>query len=638
MTKERIEKELQKVRQQLATLQERQKDLEEQLQMTEDAEKMKFIEKNKISLDRLILLNKVSEEEILHLLKQKEQEEQTRQTEREAVSHEKIKLSTKAVLSLGLSAVLFCMPAVGFALNGNYAVNVHAEDSKEQEAVSEEPAESTGQTEADTEQSAEGGTEESTENTTEESTENGTVSGNEVTEPVCTCEKKCSAYDYDKDCEVCAADYRDCEYKTPNVVININSPGGWYNERATVTFTVSDTAHTGNFEIAMIQAKVGQNGSWTDVTEDKKLEISENCTVYVQVTDQKGNTYERNRAMKCFDTTKPTLNAAVSDGLLSIQVHDTDSGAKAVYVNGYEFTDLTNGTLNIRLQQFDAGYEYFTISAMDNAGNMSEVYKTKNPYYKDPADESDENPAEQLPVNAEATKPGSATGTVTEHTKTDSDGNTISQTPEEQKKQAFAEADAAEAAESGDKEQSEQGKEFYTIQTASDKVFYLIIDRDGEEEMVYFLTEITENDLLNTTSDNSETLPKNSAALESAIPTTESALPNNNTDKESEPEEDTESESTEEESTEETEPEEEAGEEASPIASYIIIGILAIAFIGGAYYFKVVRRKKEDFIEDEDEDEEDTEEYENEDEEQEDSSDDDFFDDDRESDAADTTE
>lgn len=89
MTKERIEKELQKVRQQLATLQERQKDLEEQLQMAEDAEKMKFIEKNKISLDWLILLNKVSEEEILHLLKQKEQEEQTRQTEREAVSHEK---------------------------------------------------------------------------------------------------------------------------------------------------------------------------------------------------------------------------------------------------------------------------------------------------------------------------------------------------------------------------------------------------------------------------------------------------------------------------------------------------------------------------------------------------------------------
>ena len=45
--------------------------MESQLQMAEDAEKMKFIEKNKISLERLILLNKVSEEEILSLLKKK---------------------------------------------------------------------------------------------------------------------------------------------------------------------------------------------------------------------------------------------------------------------------------------------------------------------------------------------------------------------------------------------------------------------------------------------------------------------------------------------------------------------------------------------------------------------------------------
>ena len=89
MTKERIVKELSKVRKQLADLLERQKDLESQLQMAEDAEKMKFIEKNKISLEHLILLNKVSEEEILSLLRKKEQEEQqTQQTEREAESHE----------------------------------------------------------------------------------------------------------------------------------------------------------------------------------------------------------------------------------------------------------------------------------------------------------------------------------------------------------------------------------------------------------------------------------------------------------------------------------------------------------------------------------------------------------------------
>ena len=549
----------------------------------------------------------------------------------------KTKLRYRAVLSLILSAVLFCMPAAAFTMNGSNVIDARAEEETENNAE-EKPAEQ--ETESSTEESTaeeetEGGTEEDQGEQTENGTESGTVSGNDA-EPVCTCEDKCGAYEYDRNCKVCVEDYKLCAYKRPNVSISINKPDGWFNDTVAVTFRVADVAHTGNFEVAKIQAKVGQNGSWTDVTEDKKLDISENCTVYVQVTDQKGNTYEKNRAIKCFDTAKPTLNAAVSDGLLSVQVHDNDSGAKAVYVNGYEFTELTNGTLNIRLQQFDAGYEYFTIAAMDNAGNMSEVYKTKNPYYKDPADESDENPAEQLPVNAEATKPGNATATVTEHTKTDGDGNTVSQTPEEQKKQEFAKADAAEKAESGDKEkeQSEQGKEFYTIQTASDKVFYLIIDRDGEEEMVYFLTEITENDLLNATSDNSETLPKNSAALESAIPTEDSALPNNNGEKpedtEQTEEDIEETENTEDaESTEETEPEEKA-EEANPVISYILMGALATAFIGGAYYFKVVRRKKEDFIEDEDEDEEDEEELENEDDEPEDGSKDDFFEDEEE--------
>lgn len=540
------------------------------------------------------------------------------------------KLSSKAVISLVLSAVLFTMPTVAFSVNGNYAISAFAEETKETEES--KPEESTEQTPGESE--TEGSTEENTESSTDESTGDGTVSGNDKPELVCNCEDQCGAYEYDKNCPVCVTDYKLCTYKKPNVSIKIRQPDEWHNDAVSVSFSVKDTADTGNFEIAKVEAKVGQNGSWIDVTEEKKLRISENCTVYVLVTDQKGNTYEKNRAIKCFDTVKPTLNAAVSDGLLSIQVHDTDSGAKAVYVNGYEFTDLTGGTLNIRLQQFDAGYEYFTISAMDNAGNMSEVYKTKNPYYKDSADTSDGNPAEQLPESANPTKPGSATGTVTEHTKTDSNGNTTSQTsPAEQKKQAMKEAAEAESGKTESTEKSGQGKEFYTIQTATEKVFYLIIDRDGEEEMVYFLTEVTENDLLNATSDNSETLPKNSAALESAIPNGESALPNNNgeqTDTEGKETETEGAEGTEgtesTENAEETEPEPEVKEEPNPIISYVLIGGLALIVIGAAYYFKVVRKKKEDFIEDEDEDEEDNEEYENEDEESEEDTEEDFFD------------
>ena len=543
----------------------------------------------------------------------------------------KKKLSVRAAVSLLLSALLFYMPIGAFMANSGNTVDAYAEESGgasaegSTEAETEESTETEGNTETGETETESGEDEGETESgDSKEETEGGTVSGNEVPEPECTCKEKCTQYSVDKDCEVCKGDYSLCEYVNPNVKITISTPSGWHNDTTKVHISVEDVAHSGNFSIKTVQAKVAQNGSWTDITEDMYVEISENTTVYVLVTDQRGKTYEKNRYIKCFDFTKPTLNAAVSDGLLSVQAHDTDSGIKAVYVNGYEFTELTNGVLNIRLQQFDAGYQYFTISAMDNAGNMSEIYKTANPYYTDPEkeDSSEKNPAEQLPVNAQATKPSSATAQVTEHTRTDSDGNTVSENSlAEQKKQAMAEAAASEGKEeSGEKEKSETGKEFYTIQTASEKVFYLIIDRDGEEEMVYFLTEVTENDLLNVTADNSETLPKNSAALESAIPVTEGALPNNNGEQEKEEETAEEpTEDGEEETTEEPEPEpEKTGE--NPAATYIILGIVAAAAIGGGYYFKVVRKKKEEFL---DEDEE--EEYED-DEENEDSGDD-FFED-----------
>ena len=537
----------------------------------------------------------------------------------------KKKLSVRAAASLLLSALLFCMPIGALMANSGNTVDAYAEESS-----------TGGETEESTGTEGSGEAEESTETEpgdsggeSEGETEGGTVSGNEIPKPECTCKEKCIQYSYDKDCEVCKEDYTQCEYVNPNVKITISTPSGWHNDTTKVHISIEDVAHSGNFTIKTVQAKIAQNGSWTDITEDMYVEISENTTVYVLVTDQRGKTYEKNRYIKCFDFTKPTLNAAVSDGLLSVQAHDTDSGIKAVYVNGYEFAELTNGVLNIRLQQFDAGYQYFTISAMDNAGNMSEVYKTANPYYTDPEkeDSSEKNPAEQLPVNAQATKPSSATAQVTEHTKTDSDGNTVSElSPAEQKKQAMAEAAASEKKEgSGEKEKSETGKEFYTIQTASEKVFYLIIDRDGEEEMVYFLTEVTENDLLNVTANNSETLPKNSAALESAIPVTEGALPNNNGEQgtEEEPAEEP-TESGEEESTEEPEPEPEKTEE-NPMATYIILGIVAVAAIGGGYYFKVVKKKKEEFLDEDDDEEDEEEEYD--DEEEEKDSEDDFFDD-----------
>ena len=86
MTKERIEKELAKVRGQLESLQAKQKDLEEQKRMAERAEKMDIIEKHKISSEKLQLLIKFSEDEILKLLEEKENAKEMAGNEEKVIS------------------------------------------------------------------------------------------------------------------------------------------------------------------------------------------------------------------------------------------------------------------------------------------------------------------------------------------------------------------------------------------------------------------------------------------------------------------------------------------------------------------------------------------------------------------------
>lgn len=339
------------------------------------------------------------------------------------------------------------------------------------------------------------------------------------------------------------------EPAVPNVKITIKEPSGWHRKSADVKISAEDTESGGDFVIKSVKGKIGQGGSWTDITDNMSLELCENATVYVEVTDTKDRTYTKNKRITCFDLSKPTLNAAVNSGSLSIDTSDSDSGVKAVYVNGFEFTDIGEGTLVIRMQQFDTGYESFVIQAVDYAGNMSDTYRVNNPYYKKKDGSSKDN--KMLPESAEATKPSSATATVTDHVKTDGDGNTLanlfsnalsaagsvsSDSKSDEKKKALAEADRYEVAEA--ETVPGKGREFYTIEAKSGKVFYLIIDRDGDNETVHFVTDITENDLLNVTEERSETLPQNAAAIDNGEMVMESALPNNNLQAE-EPEEET---------------------------------------------------------------------------------------------------
>ena len=87
MTKsQRIEKEITKTKEQLATMQAKLKNLEEEKRMAERAEKLDIIEKHKISSEKLQLLIKFSEDEILKLLEEKENAKEMSGNEEKVIS------------------------------------------------------------------------------------------------------------------------------------------------------------------------------------------------------------------------------------------------------------------------------------------------------------------------------------------------------------------------------------------------------------------------------------------------------------------------------------------------------------------------------------------------------------------------
>lgn len=386
----------------------------------------------------------------------------------------------------------------------------------------------------------------------------------------------------------------------PDVVITITEPDGWQKEQAKAMIQVEDAAGSGSFSVAKVEARISENGSWQDVTQEREVTVTGNCSVYVRVTDQNGQTYTQSRYIECFDQTKPTLSAAAKNGVLIIRGTDEGSGVAAIYVNGNEFTELTDNTLKVRLQRADTFYQYFTLQVRDNAGNLSETYQVANPYYENPdavSNLSDGTGTEEnnnsLPVDASPTAPTSATATVTDYQSTVSDTSSGETETTETPDTEIAISDTDTGRIQGDIVSStvKGGKEFYTIRTKSGKIFYLIVDMDKTDDNVYLLTEVGENDLLNFTDSDTVTLPQNQAVMESSLP-----LEIVEQEPETEPKE--------------NEPEEGAkpAERTRNNSGTILLMVLALVGVGGGYYFlKFVRGKKESFeYDDEDEDEEET--------------------------------
>lgn len=342
-------------------------------------------------------------------------------------------------------------------------------------------------------------------------------------EATCICTNLCTEEQSNPDCPVCRKDYTSCKGVPPlqsDFSIDIVSPTGWKTKETAVEFVLTDQTGAG-FE--KVEVKIEKNGNWQDVTDSLiqkgnmyfgQVEIAENSTIYVSVTGKDEKVHEKSRYIECFDRTAPTVRAGIAGKLLRVQAEDDLSGVAAIYVDGEKFTDLVNETLDIELQELNSDVEEFAVQSVDRAGNQSRLVLVKNPNDQEPKKEQTEEKEEQKkeecvpqtekapcpeqPAVSETKPPVSSNTTVSnasnqmDYTKPSVSAAVPKQTEQREEMPLTPNGQATVL----DHATGEDGKEFFTITTADNNVFYLIVDRQREEENVYFLNAVTETDLL----------------------------------------------------------------------------------------------------------------------------------------------
>ena len=180
------------------------------------------------------------------------------------------------------------------------------------------------------------------------------------------------------------------------------------------------------------------------------------------------------------DTAPPVVKAELKDGKINIEATDEGEGIEAVYINGRQIVYSADSSKEVMLNDYATAQDsLIRVYAKDYAGNRSGTVEINNPLYR----ETEGTPASSS-VDREQAAETAAVNPMTP------DG------------QAAVLDNATE----------EEGKEFYTFETAKGNIFYLVVDRERDSDNVYFLNQVTEEDL------RSLTEPAREQAQESVIP------------------------------------------------------------------------------------------------------------------------
>ena len=323
--------------------------------------------------------------------------------------------------------------------------------------------------------------------------------------------------------------------------ITVVSPAKWQKDRATAKINIVDVNGTGWANIRIVVAT--ENGWQTVVDGDDQsagyaVELRENATIHVSITDRAGNVQAKSEAISCFDSTPPTVKAGVSGEVICIEATDSTSGVAAGYVNGHKLK-YSGTTLDANIREYADGRQQIAIYAVDLAGNVSQKVYVKNPFYG--RDDSGSNGNDSRPS---ATKKPSSGGTKTTPKPTATPMPTdVPQATMQPQTTAAPDIDAlyallaqlAGGAETGEPTEGKPfsmggnmktvdllyskatNKQFITVQTRKGETYYLVIDydkpldKDGEQYETYFLNLVDDRDLFGVVSKDEQPTPEPTA-------------------------------------------------------------------------------------------------------------------------------
>ena len=329
------------------------------------------------------------------------------------------------------------------------------------------------------------------------------------------------------------------------------------------------------------------------------------------------------------DTVSPVLTEVLDGETVNIASSDDNSGVEAVYIDENRVNSLTDGAASVTLKDYAKTGKEVSVYALDYAGNRSETVKFDNPYYEEPAAETQDGAPKEQSTGTMQTMSAGAPSSGTAGTDTPDDppastsGGNTSSSGDSDNGNADQNSETADSG-GGTNEESTSAipegaftpdgsatvldeaageaddKQFYTITTEAGNVFYLIIDGRRDTDNVYFLNGVTEADLM--------ALAEKSDGGMSVIPAadtctctekceagkvkTECPVCKNDltgcAGKEAEPSEP--------EQAQQKEPQKDTGSMGTIL--FVVIALLAVGGIG--YYVKIVRPKQQAADEDED--------------------------------------